>query len=372
MSEKIIFKSLKRNNNHSIRQGLGGYSLAFLAGGVVFVAILFIFRGNFKQEKNNYPDASLLNLSKTFAGNSIVSKSHEVRSLYQLLALSPAEVNNVDIGLMNLLCAERLPGAENVNIDEYIAKLDYWADYIRKDTELRIRSFYQAPAKYDNSENFFRMVNLVLTLKEEMKVHYNLLNMARIDFSDSREIFIHGPLSGGNYGSCTNLPVLCIAIGRRLGYPLKLVPTSEHYFLRWEDDKDERFNIEVSCQGTDKQSDEHYKNWPRKLTELDYHQGYFLKSLTPVEELAAFLELRGAVLKDIGKIAEAQVAYAQAYRLFPDKTVHLVNLAATVDKELERLARENFLALGKKIRYTVSRSMEPNDLANAWVYQYPK
>jgi len=339
---------------YRIKQRFSGYLLTFLAGGVLTTTIYIV-----------------LNVPKSLALPTKISSSPKIISLHQLLLLSSNELKNVDIGLMNLLCAEGLPGAGNLNIDEYLAKLDYWADRVRKDTNLRIQNYHQNPAKYDNSENVFKMVNLVLTLKEDMGIHYNMENMDRVDFSDSREIFIHGPLGGGNHGSCTNLPVLCAAVARRLGYPVKLVATSEHFFLRW-DNPAERFNIEVSCKGTDVPKDEHYRNWPRQLTELDYHQGYLLKSLTPDEELAAFLGLRGDVLKDVGKIAEAQIAYAHAYCLLPDKTVHLANLAATVDGEMERLAKNDYLAMGKRISYTISRSMDPNDLANAWIYRYPK
>ncbi len=376
-SKREELRGKRRNNNLSAEPRMErrflGYLLAFLTGGVLTAAIFVMVGNNSKKAENRASGISLSSDPERLTQSTKIPSYSKIRQLHQLLALSPDELKNVDIGLMNLLCAEGLPGAENINIDEYLAKLDDWADHVRKDTELRIHNFRQNPAKYDNSENFFKMANLVLALKEDMGIHYNMDNITRADFSDSREIFIHGPLSGENHGSCTNLPVLCIAVARRLGYPVKLVATSEHFFLRWENPTNgERFNIEVSCQGTDKRSDEHYKNWPRQLTELDYHQGYLLKSLAPDEELAAFMSLRGDVLKDTGKIAEAQVAYAHAYRLLPDKTVHLVDLAAIVDGEMERLAEKDYLAMGKRINYTVSRSMDSNDLANAWIYRYPK
>jgi len=354
---------------YRIKQWYEGYFLTILAGIMLTTAIFLIIRNNSKRIENRFSDISPLSVSAT---TEIPNKT-KVSSLHQLLSLCSDELKNVDIGLMNLLCAEGLPGAENLDINRYLLKLDYWADHVRKDTNFRIHNYHQNPAKYDNSENVFKMVNLVLTLKEDMGVHYNMENMARVDFTDSREIFIHGPLNGGNHGSCTNLPVLCVAVARHLDYPVKLVATSEHFFLRWDNPADgERFNIEVSCKGTDTPKDEHYKSWPRRLTELDYHQGYFLKSLTPNEELAAFLTLRGDVLRDAGKTAEALVAYANAYRLLPDKTVHFVNLVATADGEMERLAKNDFTAMRKGISYTISRSMDPNELTNAWTYRYPK
>src|SRR5271167_1890296 len=39
-------------------------------------------------------------------------------TLKELLALSPAELEHCDIARMNLLCAEGLPGAGRLNVDE--------------------------------------------------------------------------------------------------------------------------------------------------------------------------------------------------------------------------------------------------------------
>jgi len=52
----------------------------------------------------------------------------------QLLGLSPAELERCDIARMNLLCAEGLPGAENLNVEEDLAALDQWAQHIQSET----------------------------------------------------------------------------------------------------------------------------------------------------------------------------------------------------------------------------------------------
>ena len=38
--------------------------------------------------------------------------------------------------------------------------------------------------------------------------------------ADSKNMFIHGLLDGSHYGTCASMPVLVVAVGRRLGYPL--------------------------------------------------------------------------------------------------------------------------------------------------------
>ena len=64
------------------------------------------------------------------------------------------------------------------------------------------------------------------------------------------------------------MPVLYIAIGRRLGYPLKLVTTKAHLFIRWESATD-RFNVEATGRGMNRYDDEHFKHWPFPVTEED-------------------------------------------------------------------------------------------------------
>lgn len=112
------------------------------------------------------------------------------------------------------------------------------------------------------------------------------------------------------------MPVLYIAIGRRLGYPLKLATTKAHLFLRWEDQR-ERFDLEATGKGMNRYNDEHFKQWPFPVSDEEIRTEGYLKSLTPAEELAVFLSLRGNCLKENGRLAEAASCYASAVRLAP-------------------------------------------------------
>jgi hypothetical protein len=112
------------------------------------------------------------------------------------------------------------------------------------------------------------------------------------------------------------MPVLYVAIGRRLGYPLKLVTTKSHLFIRWES-ASERFNLEATGKGMNRYDDEHFKHWPFPVTEEEIQSDGYLKSLTPVEELALFLSLRGHCLKEARRMSEAVTCYAEAARLAP-------------------------------------------------------
>lgn len=63
--------------------------------------------------------------------------------------------------------------------------------------------------------------------------------------------------------------------------------------------------------------DEHYKQWPFPVTDEEMQADGFLKSLTPQEELALFLSIRGHCLMEARRYAEAEKNYAQAAQLAP-------------------------------------------------------
>lgn len=111
------------------------------------------------------------------------------------------------------------------------------------------------------------------------------------------------------------MPVLCVAVGRRLGYPLKLAAAKGHLFFRWEDAK-ERRNFEcthaVNCI-----SDEEYRKWPFPITDEEIEKGHYLRDFTPKEELACFLSIRAQVQAFHSEISEALLSQTRATLLRP-------------------------------------------------------
>ena len=128
-------------------------------------------------------------------------------------------------------------------------------------------------------------------------------------------------------GTCSSLPVLQVAVGRRLGYPLKLVTTKGHLFVRWEG-AGERFNIEAAGQGVNRFTDDYYRHWPLEITAAEESAEGYLKSLAPPEELAVFLSIRGMCLREAGRMEEAASAFAAAARLAPGCRGYHVMLAS--------------------------------------------
>jgi hypothetical protein len=135
------------------------------------------------------------------------------------------------------------------------------------------------------------------------------------DGRDSGNLFIHGLLTGRG-GSCVSMPALTVAIGRRLGYPLRLVNAKLHTFCRWDDPSSgERFNIDATL-GFGEHPDSYYYSWPAKITAQEIDWGY-LQSLTPRQEAAFFLSQRGVCWLDHLQFQQAVEELYAAHRLHP-------------------------------------------------------
>jgi hypothetical protein len=255
-------------------------------------------------------------------------------SLADLLELPSGELEHTDIALMNLLCAQHLPNAGEFNPSHLLATLDQWALRVQTETERHLYRFRANPAEFENSEGYFRMLMMAVVFYEDFNIRYNpqrmsspgAINLDDRFFADSEDIFLPGLLGSRRMGTCSSMPVLYVAVGRRMGYPLKLVTTKAHLFLRWEDEK-ERFNLEATGRGMNRYDDEHFKQWPFPVSDEEVRAEGYLKSLTAAEELAVFLSLRGNCLKEAGRMPEAADCYAQASRLAPASRSYALLLA---------------------------------------------
>lgn len=252
-------------------------------------------------------------------------------ALATLLNLPAEGVTKVDIARMNLLCAEGLPGTREMDVSRCLTQLDTWANRVRHETARHAYRFKRNPAEFEHSEGFFRMLMLAVVLAEDFRIQYDPKRRGDPTtasandgfFADSRAVFIHGLLGSERKGTCSSLPVLHAAIGRRLGYPLKLVTTKGHLFVRWEGNG-ERFNVEATGEGLNKFEDGYYRTWPDTVTDEEVAAEGYLKSLSPPEELAVFLSIRGLCLREAGRINEAAESFSAAARLAPNCRGHRV------------------------------------------------
>lgn len=147
---------------------------------------------------------------------------------------------------------------------------------------------------------------LVHVLQERFRIRYN---PARITPSGepvrSEDEFIFGAIQGPG-GTCASLPVVYTAVARRLGYPVRMVWTKGHAFCRWDDPTTGiKLNIEgTNYEGVNTHSDDHYRQWPKTFDQEEEAFFGYLKSLSPREELASFVEARGVVWMGFGDYAQ--------------------------------------------------------------------
>lgn len=279
----------------------------------IIISMILAIAGAFVANSFRKTGANLLpaNVSEAQTPNVLTPNT-----LDELLAIPTDHLANVDIAIMNLLCATQLPGSENLDVPLILQTLDDWAERVKSETERYYPQFQRDPAQYNHSEADYRMLMLITVLQLDLGVHYNMDRVDNPDFRNSKDLFLHGLVNSDNGGTCVSMPVLYVAVGRRLGYPLSLVFAMEHVFCRWEGNG-ERLNIEGSMRGMESFPDEYYRTWPLPIEDQWVVDGQFLKSLTPQETLADFMASRGHCLGGHGKYHESLKCYQTSAKLMP-------------------------------------------------------
>jgi hypothetical protein len=252
----------------------------------------------------------------------------------ELAELADTELATRDLGAVNLACARDLPDAGGIPYRECIHRLDHYARCVEHYTDWRIAEFSRESAAYDRSLAIFRVVCMMRVLQQVFAVRYNPAMIPDRPVFTTADVFIHGALVGAG-GTCASLPVVYAAVGRRLGYPLKLVAAPHHRFLRWDEPEGERFNIEINATGLNCPSDDYYRNGKYPFGPTEEREGCFLRSQTPREELAGFLADRAFRWLDLDEAPRAAKCFLWAGHLAPDN-ISLARGAHTLLGEWER------------------------------------
>ena len=250
----------------------------------------------------------------------VFGRERPTLTLDRLRDPSEEDLARFDIAEVDLVCATELPGSERLDIPTCLAWIDHAAAWARHQTHATLDQFASDPAAYNHSEGLFRVMAIDSVLRGGIGVRYNPDVMADLDRSpiDSRDDFLHGIIEGWG-GTCASLPVLYVAVGRRLGYPLRLVTTARHLFARWDNPRGERFNIEISnAGGVDTHPDDHYLDWLVPIRGTEWEEIHHRRSLTPRGELTQLWAKRGFCLRANGLMREAVKAIAIAWSLSPD------------------------------------------------------
>jgi hypothetical protein len=244
-----------------------------------------------------------------------------------------ADLERLDVARINLLCAEGLRGSEHLDVQQCLDTLDAWTRHVRRETDRNFHHFAEHPDAFKNALGYYRMGMLGTVLAEDLRIQYNpsLEKVAdkAIDshstetwnkfFTDSSDVFIHGLLSSKHYGTCSSMPFLYVAIGRRLGYPVNLAARKYHLYARYDEGNGEHLNLEATeNRGFSTPSDEEYRTGKPSMTEEEIRGMGWLRPLSNREVLAICLLNRSSCLRSMGRYQEANAALDQAAKYQPD------------------------------------------------------
>jgi hypothetical protein len=182
----------------------------------------------------------------------------------QLLHCSDGDLARLDIARVNLACAVGLPGCQTIDEPFCLDFLDRCAERVAQQMPGAQAAFQKQPEHWDNSWGICRIHLLYYVLSGEFGVRYNPAKTGENAVFLPEDTFIHGAIQRDG-GTCSSLPVIYAAVGRRLGWPLKLVHACAkrkiaHRFCRWDEPGGERFNVEITNDtGLNCHPDDHYR-----------------------------------------------------------------------------------------------------------------
>ena len=309
---------------------------------------------------------AILTLGTSWAGDATnqvgsntahVNHEPEPRSLAELLSLTPEQLEKVDVARIDLLCAEGLTGSEDLDVDYCIRTLDQWAGYVQNETKRNQHLFDEHPEHFKNSLAQYRMAMLATVLSQDLRIRYNPEREKQLEnghkfrsdldendfFGDSRDVFIHGLIGVGHYGTCASMPFLYVAIARRLGYPVTLATTATHFYVRYEEGGGKHLNVEATeHRAFLTPSDAEYRNpWELHLSDEEVDGMRYLQPLSNREILGHALLTRSAVLRSTKHYDMQAETWATAAQYLPDtpiwkEIIHDMQAIARNDSERDR------------------------------------
>jgi len=278
------------------------------------------------------------------------------KTLAALLTLNPEQLEQVDLALINLLCAEGLSGSKDLDLEFSIRTLNGWAAHVENETKRNQHLFDEHPERFKNSLAYYRMAMLATVLVKDLQIQYNPEREKQLEnghilkredeksfFADSKDVFIHGLLGDKHYGTCASMPFFYAAIARRLGYPVTLATTATHFYVRYEEGNGKHLNVEATeHRAFLTPSDDEYKNpWEMRLTDDEVNGMRYLQPLSNKEIVGHSLLTRSTVQRSMKQYDKQAETWAIAARYLPQtplwkEIIHDMQLIAKDEGEQER------------------------------------
>lgn len=256
-------------------------------------------------------------------------------SLGQLLSVSIEDIHVVDPLVMNLVVAKRIPCFKELDIGHYTRLADQWAADIRHRLPGAEAHFRRSPGNWKNDIRFFRLGIVCWYIDEVLRITYpdELADAEDGIYADPTNVFLNG-LIDRRQGSCASMPVLHVAIGWRLGWPVSLACAGTHLFCRY-DDGEVIHNIEATAFGRGgfrSHPDEYYRQQYR-IPEIAVACGSDLRAVNPREMLGLFIAIRALHFGAIRQMRQAELDLLLARYLFP---VNRILYSSQMESSIER------------------------------------
>lgn len=282
-----------------------------------------------------------------------LSNDTDKRNVDQLLALTDEQLEKTDLIELNVAVAREIPGLEKLDYDHYRCTVDDWTNQFRNWLPTAEVEFRANPQKWKNDINLFRLGMLAQFLDQKVGIAYveeqkqtqikdrKAGKRTGIRYTNPGDLLIHG-LIDTKRGTCATMPVLHVAIGRRLGWPVGMACVKWHYVCRYDDGKVVH-NIEATDTGRGGFAEGSDADYIEKegLSKRAVACGSDLRKLSTREMLGVFIMSRGRYYADTDKIERAVHDYSLAFTLLPTSRKVYICLVGHLMWKGERLFDPN-------------------------------
>lgn len=238
--------------------------------------------------------------------------------------------DKIDVGVSALTFAKEI--YPDIDIEKYSSKMDTLANRIKT---------YSKGTK--NPDLRIRWMNTVMLLHEKFKGTRNL-STAR----QSEKYYLNRVLDN-KQGNCSSVPLLYIAIGQRLGWPLHLVHVPDHSFVRYVDSNLKEQNIEPTSNGGYVSNEKYIHDF--KVSKQGIKSGAYLQNLTVRELLGEFAAINGVTFGRKNK-TDQSILYLKLSTEFNPRNVSAwmnLNIAYKIKaKRANKSDLQEYLELAKK------------------------
>jgi hypothetical protein len=255
---------------------------------------------------------------------------------WQKLALLPEpDLAKRDVVEVNLACVADFPEVQHYKSQAVFDRLEFLTREVKRYTNKTLPQFRRKRYDYYNSETYFRCLAMVTCVERTHRVGYDPDKRDEHTTHTAVDSSLYGPILGQG-GTCASLPVVFAAIGRRLGYPIKLANCKSHVYWRW-DEPGECFNVDSSGNGLASYPDDYYRTGKYEVTKEQEEAFGFVRSLTPREELGLFIKNRAFRWLELGERQLACHAFLWALACQPQSKGAFIQAASHLHRWHEDL-----------------------------------